>query len=370
MVAAHFTVIAGDDDKRAPAQSAPLDVVEELTQAVVHLTLRAVVRGPDLPALPLVAGGHLRPRRQGECRQGMEGRLVLGPGAPGERSDLLGVVEIVVADRVAPGRMGADEGRVDEERLIPVRLQPPGHGLADEPGLREVRGEAGRCPCRPVVGCSREVRNGLIEHVRVRRNIEALGGQPCAPRRTSLLPRVFDHGPEPGEDALVREQAGVTRRDRARIDGGIGVPEEDGVVTQVTGQARHIGEAGVEWGAVEHRAVAVLVGAGVQAGPGGTAGRRVGPVIGEENAAPGQGIEGGRAHDGVAECREAVSSPLVDRDEQDVTGRRHAITLADGRRATAPSSGRGASRPATTACFPRAVTMTERPTSKNFSLEV
>ena len=47
-----------------------------------------------------------------------------GVGAAGERPDGVGRVEVVVADRVPPRRVGTDEGGVDEERPVAVLLQP------------------------------------------------------------------------------------------------------------------------------------------------------------------------------------------------------------------------------------------------------
>ena len=143
-----------------------------------------------------------------------------------------------------------------------------------------------------------------------------MGRQPAAPGRAALLPGILDQRPEAGQDALVVRQPRVAGRHRTRIDRGVGVPEEHRVVPELAGQEGDVREAGVERGAVEDRAVAVLVRPRVQARPRRPAGCGVGPVVGEEHASGGQRVQGRRLHDGVAEGREAVAPPLVQRDEQ------------------------------------------------------
>ena len=154
-------------------------------------------------------------------------------------------------------------------------------------------------------------------------------GEPAPPRRAPLFPRVFDHGAESGQHTLVAEQPRVAGRHGARIDRGVRVPEQHRVVARLTSQERHVGEPGVQRRAVQNGAIAVLVGARVEAGPRRSARRRVGPVVCEQDAPAGQGIERGRLEDGMAEGRQAVPAPLVERDEEDVARRRHTATLAD-----------------------------------------
>ena len=166
----------------------------------------------------------------------------------------------------------------------------------------------------------REPLHRLVQIVRVGRDVEALRGEPASPRRAPLLPRVLDQGAESRQHALVAEQPRVAGRHGARIDRGVRVPEEHRVVARLTSQERHVGEPGVQRGAVENGAIAVLVRARVEAGPRGSARRRVGPVVGEQDAAAGQGVQGRRLEHRMAERRQAVAAPLVERDEEDVAG--------------------------------------------------
>jgi hypothetical protein len=73
----------------------------------------------------------------------------------------------------------------------------------------------------------------------------------------------------------------------------------------------------------------VLVRTCVEAGPRRSARRCVGPMVGEQDTPAGQGVQGGRLDDRMAERRKAVPAPLVEGDEEDVTGGWHATTLAD-----------------------------------------
>ena len=61
----------------------------------------------------------------------------------------------------------------------------------------------------------------------------------------------------------------------------------------------------------------VQVHPGVEARPARAAGSRAGPVVGEQDTAGGQRVEGRRLEEGMAEGRQGVASPLVERDEQD-----------------------------------------------------
>ena len=266
----------------------------------------------------------------------MDGRFLLGGGPAGEGTDVLRGVEVVVADRVTPGRVGPDEGGVHEEGLVAVLLEVVDHGRADERRLRELHREAGRRPGRAVLVGPGEALHRLVEIVRVGRHVEPPGGQPASPGRGVLFPGVLDQWPEPGQHALVAEEARIAGRDRARIDRGVGVAEEDRVVPHVPGDQSDVGEASVERGAVEQRTVPVLIRPGVEAGPRRAAGRGVGPVVGEEHAAAGQRVERGRLQQWVAQRGQAVAPPLVEGDEEHVAGGRHGATLADGGRSSVP----------------------------------
>ncbi len=259
----------------------------------------------------------------------MDRPLLLGRGAADEWSDGLSRVEVVVADRVPARRMRADEGGMDEEGRIGVLLQPLHHGPAYETRLGEFGRKARRSPGRTVSVRPRESLYRLVQIVGVGRDIEPLPSEPPPPRRAPLLPRVFDHGAESGQHALVAEQPRVAGRHGTRIDRGVGVPEQHRVVAHRTSQERHVREPGVQRRAIEYRPIAVLVRARVEAGSRRSARRRVGPVVCEQDAPAGQRVQGGSLEDRMAERRKAVPAPLVESDEENVAGRRHATTLAE-----------------------------------------
>jgi hypothetical protein len=218
---------------------------------------------------------------------------------------------------------------MDEERRVTVLLQPLDHGLAHKARLRELDGKPRRNP-GPTVGVgAREPLYRLVQVVGVGRDVEPLRGEPASPRRAPLFPRVFDHGAKSGQHPLVAEQPRVAGRHGARVDRRVRVPEEHRVVARLTSQERHVGEPGVQRCAVQDRAIAVLVRARIEARSRRPARRRVGPMIREEDAATSQGVESGCFEDRMAERRQAVPAPLVERDEEDVAGRRHGTTLAD-----------------------------------------
>ena len=83
----------------------------------------------------------------------------------------------------------------------------------------------------------------------------------------------------------------------------------------------------------------MLVRPRVQACPRGSTRSRVGPVIGEEDAPVRQGVQGRRLDHGMTEGGQAVPTPLVERDEEDVARGRHDTTLAH---VTHPEPGRPA----------------------------
>ena len=232
-----------------------------------------------------------------------------------------------------------------EERRLAVLLQPLDHRLTHEARLGELDGKARRRPGRAVVIRAREPLHRPVQIVRIGRDIEPLRGEPTPPGRASLFPGILNQRTKPGQHALVAEQPRIPGRHRARVDRGVRVPEEHRVVARLAGQQRHVGEAGVQRRPVENGAIAVLVGARVEAGPRWSARCRVGPVVGEQDPAAGQGVEVRRLDHRMAECRQAVPTPLIERDEEDVARRRHATTLADaGHRRTRPAE-RKARRP-------------------------
>ncbi len=164
--------------------------------------------------------------------------------------------------------------------------------------------------------------------MRVRGDVDTVRGEPAPPRRAPLFPGVLDQSPKARQHALVAEKPRVLRWHHARIDRGVGVPEEDGVVAEGAREERDVGEPRVQWCAVQKGAVVVLIGAGVEAGSRGPARRCIGPVVGEQHAPGGQIIQCRGLEHTMAQGGEAVATPLIQRDEQHVAGRRHVATLA------------------------------------------
>ena len=318
VVAAHLAVVTGEHHQGGVGQAQVVEVVEQPAQLVVDFLLGPVVGGPHLAPLGLVFGSagrrevHQRPVERvgaGLLRLGRRRR---------ERWHVVGVIEIVVADRVAARRMGPDERGVDEEGLVAVLVQPGGEGFDHEHRLRLIGSEPGRRPGRPVGVGPREVGDREIEIVRVGRDVDALGGQPPPPLPASGLPRLVEHGPESGQHLLVGAEPGIVCGEVPGIETGVRVSEEDGIVAGLSGQQGHVGEAGVERGAVAHRSVAVQIGPRVQAGPGRPTRRGVGPVVGEQRALGRQSVEGRGGEYRMPESRQTVAPPLVDGDEQHV----------------------------------------------------
>ena len=238
-------------------------------------------------------------------------------------------------------RVRPDERGMDEERAISVPLQPFHDRLADEHRLGELGRELRRSPSRPVGVRTRIPLQRLVQVVRIGGDVDAVRGEPAPPGWTALLPGVQDHRIEPRQNTFVGEEPGIASRDRPRVDRGVGVTEEHGVVPHGSGDQRDVGEAGVERGAVEQRPVLVLVRPRVQAGSRWAAGRGIGPMVGEQHASPGQCVECWGLEKPDGPWLTGISTPLVERDEQDVAFGRHAATLADpDRRGSATAEGR------------------------------
>jgi hypothetical protein len=62
----------------------------------------------------------------------VHGGLILGPFAADEASNVVSLIEVVVPDGIASGRMRSDKCGMDEKGLIPVFFQPLRHCLAHE----------------------------------------------------------------------------------------------------------------------------------------------------------------------------------------------------------------------------------------------
>ena len=148
-------------------------------------------------------------------------------------------------------------------------------------------------------------------------------------------------GAEPGQHPFVAEQPRISGRHGAGVDRRVRITEEHRVVAGLPSQKRHIGEACIERGPVQQGAIAVLVRARVETGSRGPAGRRVGPVICEQDTVARQRVERRCLDDRVAESRQAITAPLVERDEEDIPRRRHPDTLADGGRTHEPDRATG-----------------------------
>jgi hypothetical protein len=117
---------------------------------------------------------------------------------------------------------------------------------------------------------------------------------------------------------FVRGERRIVAIDRPGADAGIGAPEEDRVVAGSADEPRHVGEPGVERGAVVERSVVLEVRAGMEAGTRGSARSRIGPVVGEAGTRRRRSVQGWRLQYRVAGRRQATASPLVDGDEEDV----------------------------------------------------
>ena len=252
----------------------------------------------------------------------MDGCFLLGRGGARKGPHRLCRVQVVVADRVAPRRMRPDERSVHKEGRVAVAIEPVDDLAAHEGGLRELGREPRRRPGRAVRVRAWEPLHGLVELVRVGRHVNAACREPATPGRAPPFPRVENEGAESWKDSLVAEQPRVAGCDGARIDRRVRVPEEHGVVALLPRQKGHVGEAGVEGSAIQERAVPVLVRTRVETRPRRPARRRVGPVIGEQHPTRRQGVKRRRLHDRVIECRQAVPTPLVERDEEHVRAHR------------------------------------------------
>ncbi len=174
---------------------------------------------------------------------------------------------VVVPERVAARRMRTDERGVDEEGLVTVPIEPVEELGADEGGLRELGREASWRPRRAVRIGPREPVHRLVEVVGVRGHVHPTRGEPTAPGRTALLPRVHDQGTEAGKNAFVGVQPRIAGGHRAWVDRRVGIPEEHRVVAEFPCHQRHVRETRVEGRPVQDRAVSVQVRAGVEAGP-------------------------------------------------------------------------------------------------------
>ena len=167
----------------------------------------------------------------------------------------------------------------------PFVVQPLDERLHHEGGLRLLGSEPGRRPRRAVPVGAGEPRDRAVEVVGVGRHLDPLGGQPPAPLAAAGLQGIVDarRGSRAAPPRSERSR-GSSAREGARVEAGVGVPEQHRVVAGLAGQQRDVGEAGVERGAVVDRPVVVQVGPRVEAGPRRPARRGVRPVVGEQRA--------------------------------------------------------------------------------------
>ena len=217
VVAPHLAVIAGEHHQGGGGQAGAVEVVEEPAQLVVDLPLGAVVGGPHLPALHLVLGGAGGGQVHEDLIEGMGRRLLRLGRRPGERRQVVGVVEVVVAGRIAAGRMGADERGVDEEGLVAVALQPSGDRLHHEGGLGVLGGEPGRGPASSRGGRPRRI-PAPVGRGRGDGRGRRPPGRP-ATRPTAGCPPPTDRGPRPGSRAAPARRSGAGDRRRAACAG-------------------------------------------------------------------------------------------------------------------------------------------------------
>ncbi len=239
-----------------------------------------------------------------------------------ERGEVVRVVAVVVAERIAPRRVRADEGGVEEEGLVAVAVEPFEDGSDHECGLRQLGWEPGGRPRRTVALGAGKPFDRSVEIVRLGGHVDPPVGEPATPLAAAGLERIVDHRAEPGQDLLVGAEPGVVVGERAGVEAGVGVSEEHRVVAGPAGEPCDVGEPSVERCSVEQRAVVVQVGARIQTGARGTARSGIGPVIGEPRPLGRQPVERRRLHDRMAARRQAVAAPLVDGDEEDIAAHR------------------------------------------------
>jgi hypothetical protein len=109
-----------------------------------------------------------------------------------------------------------------------------------------------------------------------------------------------------------------------RIDGLIGVAEENSLTSSPLRQSGHVVEAIIEGSAVRDHSMVHLVHTGVETGSTRSTWRGLCVVAGETCSDGGEGIEVWSANDGMSGARERITPELIKSDEEDVrTGRCH-----------------------------------------------
>ena len=347
-VVAHLVAVVGrEHHQRGRRHPGAVQAVEDPAELVVDLGHVPPVGGAQLSGLVLVDGaaGHVGAtpveRVLGELRPAI--------GETAERRAVVGVVPVVVPLGGAVGRVGPDVADVGEPRpvgvLVGSLVEPAEHLLGDEGGLG-VRGvEPGGGPARGVAVGAGIVGSGQVQVVGVGGHVDAPFGEPAGPARLVVLGE-HQRGSEAGQHALVVAQPGIVGiAHQVRVDGGVGVAEQGGVVTDGPGLPGDVGEPVAQRGAVAHRSVVHEVQTGVQRCPARTTRRGDRPVVGEADAPGGEPVQVRGANHRMPRGREAVAPPLVDGDEQDVggghdglRGRRHAIPHGTARPRTARAS--------------------------------
>ena len=156
------------------------------------------------------------------------------------------------------------------------------HALGQERGLR-VLGAVLRAPTGSLGGAVDELAPVLGEVVAGRL-------QPVEPELGIAFGEMADRV-QAGEHALVAPQAGIVGGHRPGVDADVGVAEQRRFVAERPGLPGDVREPVVERGTVDRLPVVAHVHAGVEAGPAGPAGCRVGEVAAERDAAGGQPIE-------------------------------------------------------------------------------
>ena len=199
---------------------------------------------------------------------------------------------------------------------------------SSQPITWSVRNAASECSAANCVGAQVApwsvgagiARPRVVQAARVGGDVDPALIEPARPRRLVVVGQTDDLTKSRQHPLVAPQPRVVGIGDRPRIDGGVGVTEQDRVIAGRPGFERDIGEPGVERRAVLHRTMVLEVHAGVQRSPARPARRSDGPVTGERHAAGGQRVERRRLHDRVPERAHTVTPPLIDRDEEDVAG--------------------------------------------------
>ena len=313
MVAQHLTVVGGDHHDRVVSRPQVIQGPQQPADLGVHLGHHPVVGGTQLPEVAGVERLSCVAPRPGGSQERVLGARFVDDRFGYRRRIHHVVVRLRNHER---GVRPVDRGVYEPGPAIALQpFQLVDHLAYQEGRLGLVGGERWGRPTGPPPCRCGHVGPRAQEPVRVRDVVPPLL-QPPVPDG-AVFPDVQDE-PETGQGALVVLQAWVVVGDRPRVHGRVRVAEQQRVVAGGTGLQCHVREPGVQRRAVLDRPVDVLVGARQEAGPTRPARGGLGVVGCEPDALGGQAVQVGGLHHRMSRSPEAVASPLVEGDEQDV----------------------------------------------------